>query len=75
MDDVKDSVMTNDEAEKTVGRDIGKATILALTGSKAAIERLSSYISSAKDALERANLSNGETLNAVLDAQFSFLNT
>ena len=75
MDDVKDSVMTNDEAEKTVGRDIGKATILALTGSKAAIERLLSYISSAKDALERANLSNGETLNAVLDAQFSFLNT
>jgi len=75
MDDVKDSVMTDTEAEKSVGRDIGKATILALTGSKAALERLSSYIASAKDALMRANLSNGATLNAVIDAQFSFLNT
>lgn len=74
MDDVKDTVMSNTEAEKTVGRDIGKATILALTGSKAALERLSGYIDSAKDALARANLSNGDTLNAVLDAQFSFLN-
>ena len=74
MDDVKDTVMSDTQAEKTVGRDIGKATILALTGSKAALERLSSYISSAKDALTRANLSNDVTLNAVLDAQFSFLN-
>jgi len=73
MDDVKDSIMSNSQAEKTVGRDIGKATILALTGSKAALERLSAYISSAKDSLMRANLSNGNTLNAVLDAQFSFL--
>jgi len=75
MDDVKDTVMSNSEAEKTVGRDVGKATILALTGSKAALERLSAYISSAKDALNRANLSNDDTLNAVLDAQFSFLNS
>ena len=29
MDDVKDSVMSDAEAEKTVGRDVGKATILA----------------------------------------------
>ncbi len=75
MDDVKDTIMSNSEAEKTVGRDIGKATILALTGSKAALERLSGYIDSAKDALMRANLSNGDTLNAVLDVQFAFLNT
>lgn len=73
MDDVKDTVMSDVEAEKTVGRDIGKATILALTGSEAALERLSGYITSAKDALGRAELSNGDTLNAVLDAQFSFL--
>ena len=73
MDDVKDSVMSDAEAEKTVGRDVGKATILALTGSDAAIERLSSYISSAKDSLSRADLSNYKMLNEVLDAQFSFI--
>lgn len=73
MDDVKDTVMNEVEAEKSVGRDIGKATILALTGSEAALNRLSGYIDSAKDALTRAELSNAATLNAVLDAQFSFL--
>ena len=73
MDDVKDTLMSDSEAEKTVGRDIGKATIVALTGSEAALERLSGYISNAKDALTRAELSNGDTLNAVLDAQFSFI--
>jgi len=73
MDDVKDTVMSEDQAEKTVGRDVGKATILALAGSEAAMERLSGYIDSAKDALSRAELSNALTLNAVLDAQFSFL--
>lgn len=73
LDDVKDSVMSETEAEKSVGRDTGKATILALTGSEAAMDRLSGYISSAKDALARAKLSNAADLNAVLDAQFSFL--
>jgi len=73
MDDVKDTVMSDSEAEKSVGRDVGKATILALTGSKAALERLSGYIESAKDALARADLTNIVILNAILDAQFSFL--
>jgi len=73
MDDVKDTIMSDEQAEKSVGRDVGKATILALAGSKAAMERLSGYIDSAKDALARAELSNVETLNAILDAQFSFL--
>ncbi len=73
MDDVKDTVMTDKEAEKSVGRDVGKATILALTGSEAAMERLGAYIDSAKAAIARAKLSNDLTLNAVLDAQFSFL--
>lgn len=73
LDDVKDRVMSDSQAEKSVGRDTGKATILALTGSKAAMERLSGYITAAKEALTRAKLSNDATLNAVLDAQFSFL--
>lgn len=74
MDDVKDTVMSDEQAEKSVGRDVGKATILAIAGSEAAMERLSGYISSAKDALSRADLSNIKLLEAVLDAQFSFLN-
>ncbi len=73
MDDVKDTVMSDAQAEKSVGRDTGKATILALTGSEAAMERLRGYIASAKDALGRAELSNSKTLDAVIDAQFSFL--
>ncbi|WP_371397791.1 polyprenyl synthetase family protein [Fretibacter rubidus] len=73
LDDVKDTVMSDAEAEKSVGRDTGKATILALTGSEAAMERLSGYITAAKEALGRAKLSNSDTLDAVLDAQFAFL--
>ena len=73
MDDVKDTVMSDAQAEKSVGRDTGKATILALTGSAAAMERLGGYIASAKEALGRADLSNAATLNAVIDTQFSFL--
>jgi len=73
MDDVKDTLMNETEAKKSVGRDVGKATILALTGSDTALERLSGYIDSAKSALIRAGLSNTRTLNAVLDAQFVFL--
>lgn len=73
MDDVKDTVMSDAQAEKSVGRDTGKATILALTGSAAAMERLRGYIMSAKEALSRADLSNTATLNAVIDTQFSFL--
>ncbi|MEP3891876.1 MAG: polyprenyl synthetase family protein [Hellea sp.] len=75
MDDVKDTVMSDAQAEKSVGRDVGKATILALAGSEAAMERLTGYIDSAKEALARAELSNVLTLNGVLDAQFSFLKT
>lgn len=73
LDDVKDSVMSDTQAEKSVGRDTGKATILALTGSQAAMERLSGYITSAKEALARAELSNTAALNTVIDTQFSFL--
>lgn len=73
MDDVKDIVMTDTMAEKSVGRDIGKATILALTGSQASLDRLQGYINSAKSALARAELSNTKLLNTVLDFQFNFM--
>jgi len=73
MDDVKDTVMCDVQAEKSVGRDIGKATILALTGSEASKKRLSGYIIRAKHELASARLSNVEVLNAILDRQFAFL--
>lgn len=73
MDDVKDTVMSEGEAEKSVGRDVGKATLIAIAGSSAAMERLQGYIESAKLALARANLSNNATLTAIIDAQFAFL--
>jgi len=73
MDDVKDLVMSDVSAEKSVGRDIGKATILALTGSQASLDRLQGYISSAKAALMRAELSNTDLLNTVIDFQFNFI--
>jgi geranylgeranyl diphosphate synthase type II len=73
MDDVKDSVMSEDEAEKSVGRDAGKATILALTGNEASLKRLNGYITAAKESLMRAQLTNAHVLNGVIDAQFSFL--
>ena len=75
LDDVKDVVMSDDQAEKSVGRDIGKATILAIAGSDASKEKLRDYLASAKDALKRADLNNTKTLTAILDHQFAFLST
>jgi geranylgeranyl diphosphate synthase type II len=73
LDDVKDAVMTNAAAEKSVGRDIGKATILAVTGSKVAKAKITDDLDAAKDALNRAELSNLSTLQQVMDQQFAFL--
>jgi len=74
LDDVKDAVMSDAEAEKTVNRDIGKATILAVAGSDASRKKLNEYLSYAKAALQNAELVNLKTMNAILDHQFSFLN-
>jgi len=75
LDDVKDAVMSDDEAEKSVNRDIGKATILAIAGSDASREKLQDYLSHAKAALQRAELSNLDVMTAILDHQFAFLRT
>ena len=75
LDDVKDAVMSDAQAEKSVNRDIGKATILAIAGSAASKDKLAEYLSHAKAALKRAELSNLKTLNMILDHQFSFLNS
>ena len=75
LDDVKDALMNEDQAEKSVGRDIGKATILAIAGSDASKKKLRDYLSSANAAIERAELSNAQTLSAILDKQFAFART
>ena len=75
LDDLKDSLMDDAEAEKSVGRDEGKATILALLGSKQSKEKLESYLTSAIAALHRAGLQNSTVLEAAIDRQFSFLKT
>lgn len=73
LDDVKDAVMNEAEAEKSVHRDVGKATILAVAGSAASRKKLNEYLSHAKAALQRAELTNLTTLTAILDHQFAFL--
>ncbi|MEP3653328.1 MAG: polyprenyl synthetase family protein [Litorimonas sp.] len=75
LDDVKDAVMNDQEAEKSVNRDIGKATILAVAGSLASRRKLTEYLSHAKAALQRAELSNLDVITAILDHQFAFLRT
>ena len=75
LDDVKDAVMTDKTAEKSVNRDVGKATILAIAGSTASREKLNEYLSHANAALQLSELSNFEVLAAVLDHQFAFLRT
>jgi len=73
LDDVKDAVMSDTQAEKSVNRDIGKATILAVAGSEASRAKLSEYLSLAKAALQRAELANLESMTLILDHQFAFL--
>lgn len=73
MDDVKDNLMSNIDAGKSVDRDIGKATILALTGSRAATRRLKDYIAMSQTALARAGLSNMDVLDNIIAHQFAFL--
>lgn len=74
LDDLKDSLMDDTQAEKTVGRDEGKATILALLGSEESKHTLKTYLASAKAALHRAGLQNSTLLESVIDRQFAFLN-
>lgn len=73
LDDVKDTVMSDQQAKKSVNRDIGKATILAVAGSEATKHKLTEYLAHAKVALERGELSNLDTMNLILDQQFAFL--
>lgn len=71
LDDVKDVMMADSEAEKTTGRDVGKATIVALTGNAASLARLRDYLTNAQNALARAGLSDS-VVSDVITTQFAF---
>jgi geranylgeranyl diphosphate synthase type II len=73
MDDVKDKLMTQELAEKSINKDIGKATILAIKGSRASMEILNNYLKKSKESLRMANLSNLNTFDVLFESQFSFL--
>lgn len=73
LDDLKDTLMDDESAEKSVGRDVGKATILALMGSADAKRKLKQYLDAAKSALHRAGLENSAIINAAIEKQFQFL--
>ena len=73
LDDLKDTLMNDDEAEKSVGRDVGKATILVLLGSEDSKRKLIQYLEAAKAALHRAELQNSQIITAAIDKQFKFL--
>jgi len=75
LDDVKDAVMNDTQAEKSVNRDVGKATILAVAGSAASRKKITEYLSHAKAALDRAELINLTALSTILDHQFAFLHS
>lgn len=73
LDDIKDILQPTEISGKTSHRDEGKTTLVAthsLSETKALLE---TYLSNAKLALSRADLIETETLEALIDQQFSFL--
>ena len=65
--------MTQELAEKSINKDIGKATILAIKGSRAQMEILNNYLKKSKESLKMADLSNLNTFDVLFESQFSFL--
>lgn len=75
FDDLKDEVLAEAQSQKSVKRDIGKATLLALEGSEAAQKRLLGYMTQARAAIVAANLSTESVLTHIIDKQFSIPNS
>lgn len=71
LDDLKDEIMSEAQSQKSCKRDIGKATLLALEGSDAAMARLSDYMDQAQAAIIDSNLSTESTLIYIIKTQFS----
>lgn len=73
LDDVKDEMMNEQDAGKTTGRDVGKATLVALTGCEASLTRLRGYLDAAYAALMRAGIAQNAPIIGVMKAQFAFV--
>lgn len=71
LDDLKDEIMSEAESQKSCKRDIGKATLLALEGSDAAMARLSDYMDDARAAIMESELSTDSILKYIISKQFS----
>ena len=71
LDDLKDEIMSEAESQKSCKRDIGKATLLALEGSDAAMARLSDYMDDARAAIMESELSTNSILKYIISKQFS----
>ncbi len=75
LDDVKDELMNDKRAGKTTGRDVGKATLVALTGCQASMTRLRGYLDAANAALMRAGICANAPIMAMMKTQFAFADT
>lgn len=72
LDDIKDQMMSQEEAKKTTGRDTGKATLVALTGCEASLDRLRQYLSTSYHRLRDINLDENSLIVQLIKAQFAF---
>ena len=71
LDDIKDQLLSDAEATKSTNRDAGKGTLVAISGIEGAKDRLSGYLAAAREALARAELSNGDAIADLLDRYFA----
>ena len=70
LDDLKDRVLSEAQAGKTIDRDIGKATLVALGGEAAAKQKLADYMKAADDALIAMGVNEVSPLRNAIAYQF-----
>lgn len=73
LDDIKDILQPTEISGKTSNRDVGKTTLVATHSMSETKALLETYLSNAKMALVRADLTRTDMLETLIDQQFSFL--
>jgi len=73
MDDIKDQLLSSDEAKKDTDQDEGKNTIVALKGLDFARQKVMAHVTRAKVYLTEAGLGDDDRLNSLVDQQFAIL--
>lgn len=73
MDDIKDQLLSSDDAQKDTDQDEGKNTIVALKGLGFARQKVTSHVTRAKAHLVEAGLGDHHRLLTLVDQQFSIL--